>query len=274
MTTVAALGRGLHDASVMALFGSACLLALLSAKLPELAFEGRALAFGRRIAALVALASAPAWLIGMPGTMAGMAASFAGQILLIRLALLVLLIAAVWTERRRVAAWLAGAALVGIAATGHAARASPPGMTFVGAANDSVHLLTGAYWIGGLAVLVAMLGERPKAARLREAVALFAEWGMITVALLVMTGIINAAMVLLGSPGHDDLLYAGLLALKIILALVMIALAIGNHVRFLPRLAEKGVVAQLKNRAGWELGLGLAVVGLAALLTLLSPTHQ
>lgn len=274
MTTLAALGRALHDASLMALFGSACLLTLLDAKVPELAFESRALAKGRRIAAVAALASAPVWLIGMPGAVRGVTSSLAGQVLLGRLMLLVLLLAAVWSGRRRAAAWLAGGALVGIAATGHTAGASPPGMTFIGAANDSIHLLTAAYWIGGLAVLVAMLAERPKAARLREAVALFAEWGMITVALLVMTGIINAAMVLLGTPGHDDLLYAALLALKIILALVMIALAIGNHIRLLPHLAQKGVAAQLKRRAGWELGLGLTVVGLAALLTLLSPTYQ
>jgi putative copper resistance protein D len=116
--------------------------------------------------------------------------------------------------------------------------------------------------------------SRPSAPRLFQAVALFAEWGMIAVALLVMTGIINAAMVLLGRPGHDDPVYAGILALKIALALAMIALALGNHFRLLPRLAQTNVAAQLRNRTGWELGLGLAVVGLAALLSLLNPTHQ
>jgi putative copper export protein len=89
-----------------------------------------------------------------------------------------------------------------------------------------------------------------------------------------MTGIINAAIVLLSNPGHDDPFYAGILTLKIILALTMIALALGNHFRLLPRLAQTGIAARLRNRAGWELGLGLAVVGLAALLSLLAPTHQ
>ncbi len=271
MTALAALGRGLHDASLMTLFGSACLMALLAARVPELALEGGALALGRRVAALLALASAPAWLIGAP---AWTAATLAGQILLIRIVLLILLAGAVWSGRIRAAAWLAGAALVAIAATGHVAGASPQGFIVIGAASDGLHLLTAGYWIGGLSVLVAMLGERPKAARLPQAVALFAEWGLIAVALLVMTGVINAAMVLLGSPGHDTLLYAGVLALKIILALTMIALALTNHFRLLPHLAREGIAARLRNRAGWELGLGLAVVGLAALLTLLSPTHQ
>jgi putative copper resistance protein D len=245
----------------------------LAAKVPELAFEGSGLALGRRAASLLALASAPAWLIGTPGTVPWLVSTSSGQILLARLLLLVLVVAAVWTGRMRVTAWLCGAALVLIAATGHSAGASPPGFAAIGAVNDGLHLLTAAYWIGGLCVLLAMLGSRPSAPRLPQAVAIFAEWGVITVALLVMTGIINAAMVLLGSPGHDNLFYVGILALKIALALTMITLALSNHFRLLPRLAQAGIAARLRNRAGWELGLGLAVVGLAALLTLLAPTH-
>lgn len=258
----------------MALFGSACLLALFAAKVPELAFEGSGLTLGRRGASLLALVSAPAWMIGTPGTVPWLIGAPGGWILLARLVLLILLVGAVWTERLHVTAWLSGAALVLIAATGHAARASPQGAVFIGAANDALHLLAAGYWIGGLCVLLAMLGSRPSAPRLPQAVALFAEWGMIAVALLVMTGIINAAMVLLGNPGHDDLSYAGILALKIILALTMITLALGNHFRLLPRLGQAGVAAELRNRAGWELRLGLTAVGLAALLSLLQPTHQ
>ena len=274
MTALAALGRGLHDASLMALFGSACLLALLTVKVPELAFEGRGLAFVRRIAALLALASAPIWLVGTPNTMSWITATFAGRTLLARFVLLVLLVAAVWTGRTRITAWLSGAGLVLIAATSHAAGASPQGFAAIGTTNDGLHLLTAAYWVGGLCVLVAMLGERPKAARLQEAVALFAAWGMITVALLVMTGITNAAIVLLGSPGHDDLLYSGVLALKIILAFAMTGLALINHFRLLPRLGQQGTAALLRKRAAWELRLGLAVIGLAALLSFLPPTNQ
>jgi len=274
MMVLAALGRGFHGASLMALFGSACLLAMLTAKVPELAFEGRGLGRGRRILTLLALVSAPVWLIGTPGTMAAVMTTTVGQILLVRLVLLILLMGAVWAGWNRVAAWLAGAALVAIAATGHAAGASPKGFAFIGAANDGLHLLAAAYWIGGLSVLVTMLAERPKAARLKEAIVLFAEWGMITVALLVMSGIINAAMVLLGSRGHVNLVYAGVLALKILLAFAMIALALTNHFRLLPRLGQEGIAARLRNRTEWELGLGLAVVGLAALLAQLVPAHQ
>jgi putative copper export protein len=274
VTAFALLALALHDASVMALFGSACLLALFAANVPELALEGNGLNLGRRGASLLALVSAPAWAIGTQGTVSWLIGTWDGWILLARIVLLILVVGAVWAGWLRVTAWLSGAALILIAATSHAAGASLPGFTVIGAANDSLHLLTAAYWLGGLCVLLAMLGSRPSAPRLPQAVALFAEWGMITVALLVMTGVINAAIVLLGNPGHDDLVYAAILALKIILALTMIALALGNHFRLLPRLAQAGIAARLRNRAGWELGLGLAVVGLAALLSLLAPTHQ
>jgi putative copper export protein len=274
LTTLLALARGFHDASVMALFGSACLLALFASKLPELTFGGHGLVLGRRVASLTALASAPVWLAGMRETIPQMVHTPAGWVFIARLFLLLLLAVAVWRDRTRISAWLAGAALVAIAATGHAAAASPQGFWAIGAINDGLHLLTAAYWIGGLCVLLAMLGARPSAPRLPQAVALFAEWGMITVALLVMTGIINAAMVLLGNPGHDNPAYVGFLALKIVLALAMIALALVNHFHLLPRLAQENAVARLKDRTGWELGLGVLAVGLAALLTLLPPTHQ
>jgi putative copper resistance protein D len=97
---------------------------------------------------------------------------------------------------------------------------------------------------------------------------------MLSVALLLMTGMINAAMVLLGTPGHDSPAYLAILGAKLVLVLVMIGLALINQFRLLPRLAQKGVVARLKIHVGWELGLGLAVIALAMTLTVSAPTLQ
>ncbi len=273
MNLLAVLARGLNEAGVMVLFGSACLLTLLVGKVPELAFEARALNLGRKVAALIALLSAPAALLGVPEPLSWMTRSTPGEIFLLRCILLVALTAMVWSGRARATAWLAATSLLLIAATSHAAAASPHGMALIGAANDGLHLLTAGYWLGGLCVLLALLGGRPSAPRLPRAVAIFAEWGMIAVLLLVMTGILNAAMVLLGTPGHDAPLYSALLILKIMLALAMIVLALINHFRLLPRLARPGAAAELRKRAKWELALGLAVVGLAGWLALLPPTH-
>ncbi len=263
----------------MALFGSACLLALLAVKVPELALESARLTLGRRIAALAALVSAPLWLALLAAANGQSAwhmtgATLAGRLFLARLPVLLALTAAVWMGRARLSAWLSGAALLLITVTGHTAGAVPPGFGFIGTANDGLHLLTGSYWIGGLCALAAMLAQRPAAPRLGLALAVFAEWGMIAVALLVMTGMINAAMVLLGSPGHDAAPYLAVLALKLALVAALITLALINQFRLLPRLGRSGTVARLKRHVGWELGLGLLVVGLAVSLTILPPTTQ
>ncbi|HEY2835265.1 MAG TPA: CopD family protein [Rhizomicrobium sp.] len=288
MTLFLAFVRGLHEASLMALFGSACLLALLSAKVPELALESTPLVLARRLAALVALISAPLWMALVAAEMTGTPAAATdaetlwqvaietlfGQIFLARMMLMLGLVLAVWLGRTKITLWIAGLCLVLIAVTSHTAGASPFGFGVIGASSDALHLLTGGYWIGSLCVLAALLVERPAAPRLNLALSVFAEWGMLSVALLLMTGMINAAMVLLGTPGHDSPAYLAILGAKLVLVLVMIGLALINQFRLLPRLAQKGVVARLKIHVGWELGLGLAVIALAMTLTVSAPTLQ
>lgn len=288
MTLFLAFVRGLHEASLMALFGSACLLTLLSGKVPELALESAPLILARRLAALVALITAPLWMALVAAEMTGTPAAATdaetlwqvaietlfGQIFLARMALMLGLVVAVWLGRIKTTLWLAGLSLVLIAVTSHTAGASPGGFGVIGASSDALHLLTGGYWIGSLCVLAALLVERPAAPRLGLAISTFAEWGMLSVALLLMTGMINALMVLLGTPGHDSPTYLAILGTKLVLVLVMIGLALVNQFRLLPRLAQKGVVARLKTHVGWELGLGLAVIALAMALTVSAPTLQ
>jgi putative copper resistance protein D len=280
--------RGLHEASLMVLFGSACLLSLLSAKVPELALESRPLNLARRLAALVALLSAPLWMALVAAEMTGTPAAATdaqtlwqvaietlfGRIFLTRMALMLGLVLAVWLGRVKTTLWVAGAGLILIAVTSHTAIASPGGFGVIGASSDALHLLTGGYWIGSLCVLAALLVERPAAPRLGLALSVFAEWGMLAVALLLMTGMINSLMVLLGTPGHDSPLYLAVLGAKLTLVLGMVGLALVNHFRLLPRLAQKGVVTRLKNHVGWELGLGVAVIALAMILAVSTPTLQ
>ena len=288
MTALLAFVRGLNEASLMALFGGACLLALLSAKVPELALASGPLTLARRLAALAALISAPLWMVLVAAQMTGMPAAAThaetlwrmaietlfGQIFLVRMILVIGLVPAVWLGQVKTTLWLSGLNLVLIAVTSHTAGASPGGFGVIGMSSDALHLLTGGYWIGSLSILAVLLVERPAAPRLSLALGIFAEWGMLSVALLLMTGMINAAMVLLGTPGHDSLAYLMLLGAKLMLVLAMIALALVNHFHLMPRLAQKGTVARLKNHVGWELGLGLGVIALAVALTVSAPTLQ
>ena len=90
--------------------------------------------------------------------------------------------------------------------------------------------------------------------------------------MLILTGMLNAATILLGGEGHDTGLYLAVLGAKLALVLAMVTLALINHFRLLPRLAEGGTAEQLSGHIRWELGLGLGVIALAALLGLLPPT--
>ena len=69
------------------------------------------------------------------------------------------------------------------------------------APSDAVHLLTAGFWIGGLAVLVVLF--RRKEPNILLALSLFSDWAMIAVLLLVMTGLINAASIILGGQIMD-----------------------------------------------------------------------
>jgi putative copper resistance protein D len=281
--------RWLQDASLMLVFGGALLRTILRARLAALALPPE---HGRRIAALVALLSAPLILALTTAQMAGDSAAMAqpgllmltvtqtlfGQVFLARFALLILLGLGVLLKwRDGILAVLSGAALVLISVTGHAAEASPAHFAAIGITSDGLHLLTGGFWIGGLALLAALFVGKTEKTLLAGATAIFAEWGVIAVAILVLTGMLNAATILLGGDGHDMTGYLAVLGAKLALVAAMVALALVNHFRLLPLLKEDGPAAggsvdALLRNIRRELGLGLVVVALAALLGLLAPT--
>lgn len=287
MTGFLILVRFLHEAGLMVLFGSGCLFALLAAKVPELAWENNALIFSRRLASLTALLGAPVWFVlasGNTDVFPGLKTFDAPEVLpllllAVRLLLLLVLVWATWRSRNRTMAQLAGAVLVLIAVTSHTAAASPNGFRPFGIASDALHLLTAGYWIGSLPVLWMLLAQRPAAPRLGLAITVFSQWGLIAVALLLMSGMINAAMVLLGTPGHDATAYLAVLGTKLVLVAAMVGLAVVNQYRLLPgledpMLEDRGTAPRLKKHVAWELGLGLLVVALAMALDVLAPTHS
>ena len=286
MTFAFALVRALHLASLMLLFGSAALLAHLRVRVPELAMESGGLRRLRLILAGTALVTAPLWLAFATGQMAGdtgamtnpkildltLTTTLFGQMLAARSVLLLLLCGTLLARLEIFTALLAGLCLALVSVTSHAAAASPAHFAVLGIIFDTVHLLCGGFWLGGLCTLAAIMAQRLRAPRLPAAVGLFAGSGMVAVALLVMTGLINAATIVLGGPGKAAVLYLGVLGAKLVLVLAMILLALNNHFRLMPRLSRPDAFAALKGNIAWEVSLGLGVVLLASLLGLLAPT--
>jgi len=273
VTLLIAVIRWIHEASLMFMFGSAALLALLRLSLPGA---------GLRLSiAGVALSSALLWFFLTAVQMGGavtdhvlwlaLTQSLFGQLFQARLVLLILAGVALWQRwREGASALLSGAALVLISVTSHAAEASPAHFTAIGTVSDGLHFLTGGFWIGGLAVLAMLFARGDE--NFTSATARFAEWGMIAVAVLILTGMLNAATILLGGEGSDTPLYLAVLGAKLVLVLIMVTLALINHFRLLPRQAQPGMAEKLDRNIRAEFTLGLVVVGLAALLGLLPPT--
>jgi putative copper resistance protein D len=276
--------RWLQEASLMALFGDAALRLVLGRRLPALAIPRES---WRRVAGLLALASAALWLFCAAGEMAGspgagldpgtlktvITQTLFGEVFLARLGLILFLCVGIYLDlRESLLALLAGSALVLISVTSHAAEASPAHFTAIGAISDGLHFLTGGFWIGGLSVLTLLFVKNRE--HFARAIVVFAEWGMIAVVVLVLTGMLNAATILLGGEGHDAPVYLSVLGAKLVLVMAMIGFAVFNHFRLLPKLMEQGPAARLDKNIRMEFTLGLVVVGLAVVLSLLQPTLQ
>lgn len=271
--------RALHFFSLAILFGGALSEVMARKNIPGL--DPTPLPWRR--AAILALLTALAWLGLTAGQMSGdwakaldpqtlitvMTGTRFGIAFLVRAVFLLALIMAAFSGRMRWIVVTAGVALAAISLTSHAAASGPPHFEFVGAVNDAVHLLTAAFWIGGLAWLLALFSGRRDA--LLPALALFSDRGMIAVLLLVMTGIINALTILLSGPGHPSMIYVTLLCGKIALAACMIGLAIFNRFRLMPRLRADGKSENRRASIIAELAMGIGILVVVGVLGLTAP---
>ena len=271
---ILALSRGAYFAATMLLFGDAAFGVLLRARLAMI-LPLRIWSL-RWAALLVALLAACLWLGLAAAQMADalnvqvltqtITSTLFGRLFLVRLAALLgmALLLLFWRSGKLMAV-LAVIALILPAATSHAAQASPAGFTAIGTTLDAVHLLTAGFWIGGLVVLTALF--KRKEPNLPLALSLFSEWAMIAVLLLVMTGLIDAAQVLLGGKGTLSLTYLAVLGAKLVLVAAMLALAAANRFKWLPKGEERAIA---RNTIA-ELAIGVIVVLLAGALGQLQP---
>lgn len=195
------------------------------------------------------------------------------------LALLVLLLALALRGDRLWWSLIVPAGLIAasFAWTGHGA-ATEGAWRWPHLAADIVHAVAALIWIGALAAFVVLARRRSGADDLAAALVGFASIGTLAVTALVLSGLVNA-WVLVGPRALPDLLstpWGVLLAVKLAAFAAMLALAALHRYRLAPDLAAAGVpaaprLARLRRTLAVEFALGLAILGLVAVMGLLPP---
>lgn len=290
METALALCRFVHFAAAMILFGAVAYVVALAPR--DLA---RALAPTTRWIATAAIPlaalSALLWLAleaaSMEGDWSGLADPGAigavltdtafGAVWLWRLILATALVVALAFGRGGPTPTLlvgSAALLASLGLVDHAAMQTGA----VGAlhrANDALHLLTTAAWLGGLPMFALCLDayRDPRlGADAVTAMRRFSFWGQIDVALVALTGVANVALTS-GLGAFAPTPYRALLAAKLILVAAMTAFALFNRYRLAPRLTPEGPARRtLARNCVAEIILGAAVVALVSLFGLFDPS--
>ena len=206
-------------------------------------------------------------------------------------ALLVAALLGFWPAARRqfrcaLQSTMAAVALASLAWIGHgAADEGLRGLLHVTA--DIIHLLAAGIWVGALAGLLLLLAQARNAgidrtdriAHAHRALAGFATVGMVAVALIVATGLVNSWF-LVGFANISSLassLYGRLLILKLVIFAGMIGLAGLNRFKLTPAITARGgalvagAMRSIRRSVALEASLALIVLGLVAWLGTLAP---
>jgi putative copper resistance protein D len=210
-----------------------------------------------------------------------------GLVTKIRFVLAIILAGCLACDRFPLTHWLGPGAALGLTAaiawTGHAGSTS--GETgILHLAADISHLVAASAWLGGLVSLALLLAAARRhqtdawAAVARETTMRFSALGMVAVATLLSTGLVNA-WILVGS--LDALIgtgYGRLLTLKLCLFVVMLAFAAVNRLWLTPQLLSSagsaplsGSLRLLTRNSVIEVALGLAIYGIVGILGTLHP---
>ena len=185
-----------------------------------------------------------------------------------------------------IAAACFAAALMTLGWTGHAA-ATEGALGLVHRIGNGVHLLAAGLWLGAIGWFVnlsAIAHCEPKSVPVAPLLAImhrFAPFGIALVAVVSITGLINAQLIfgLENSAATLPTNYGLLLAAKI--AIVGGMLAFGAHNAWISRrgvatgqsaeLSQRAALSTLRRSLAFEMMLGVIVIGLVAVLGILSP---
>lgn len=177
-------------------------------------------------------------------------------------------------SRLQVLALTGMALLASLALSGHAAM-HDGWAGYVHRVNQWLHLLSGGFWLGALLpVLSALRALHTPSLRSAASHALirFSRMGHLAVALVIMTGALNTALILGKVPLDWSRSYQLLLAFKIGLVLVMVSIALINRYWLVPRLSNAhGSTRALEWMTRLEVLLAALVLALVVTLSALDP---
>lgn len=187
-----------------------------------------------------------------------------------------------WRAGELIAILAFAGAVASFAWSGHGA-ASEGSLGLLHLAADIAHALSAYVWIGALAgfCLLLIRPVAPEAVLTARALAGFASIGMVTVAVLMITGLINAAF-LIGAEGLGRITgstWGLLLIAKLALFAVMVGLAAHNRFTLTPALSHAvgvqadtdRVVRRLRISIGLEMLAGVVLLGLVAAMGVQMP---
>jgi putative copper resistance protein D len=197
-----------------------------------------------------------------------------GNVWLIRGGLVAAAMLALSLKRKWPALILSAAALAAIAITAHAgARDGPIGWGLL--ASDMLHLVAAGLWLGSLPALAILLAAPDVEPWLRAAATRrFSGFGIVAVAILIVSGFVNA-WAMLGQPAAlIETSYGRILSIKLALFAAMLACAAANRLYWTPRLPDPKAFAGIVRLASIEIALGLGIMlAVGALGTMAPPFH-
>jgi copper resistance protein D len=206
----------------------------------------------------------------------------------VRLGLAILLAICLAFDRPAVSRWLSLGLAVGflaaIAWTGHAAS-TPGELGYLHLTADVLHLSAAAAWTGGLVPLALLLDASRRRQQVvawapleYDAVKRFSSLGMVSVATLIISGLINAWILVGSIRGLVETGYGWLLLAKVSVFAVMVAFAAVNRWRLTPQLAlapeskaQHSAFRQLTRNVVIEIALGVAIYAIVGVLGIQHP---
>jgi putative copper resistance protein D len=150
-----------------------------------------------------------------------------------------------------------------------------------------LHLLAAAAWVGALVPLAVLLGAaaksrgEPSLAVARQATLRFSAFGIVSVAIVLATGIVNTWELAGSVPALFGADYGRLLLAKIGLFLAMLSVAGVNRLQLTPRLVgetdaavRQRALRQLRNNSLIEASLAALILLIVGVLGTLPPGNE